>query len=341
MNRLKKILLIILLIILGLIALVFVIRTINGFRYPSNESVFSFYPHSQIDKYDRNVSGVTVTKLQNGKVSGLHLKPAGTANKGTIVTFGGSEGGLLYGPSLQLAKNGYEVLDLYYFNAPNMPELLHKVPLDFYQEVKDYCKENCSSSPKTIVGYSKGTELAQLLASKYDGIENLVLYSPSAYVFQGFDQSNPASSWTFKGQELPYISTHGADPNELGAMFGNMLINTPVTYRSLYESALKNATNKNEARIPLAGSIKNILMFAGEKDGLWPSKSMGETIKSSAGDRAEIHVYENAGHTFAGPGYNTASATRTGGTQSANDAAKSDSDKILLQKLSQWYTANN
>lgn len=342
MQRLKKIFLIIILTVLIVFLIFFVIRTVNGSRFATDAKTFTFYPYSQVDSYNRNVEGVTITKLSKDKLSGLHFKPKSITKKGVIVTLGGSEGGLLYNQSLKLAQSGNEVVALYYFGSPNMPELLDQVPIDFYQEFLTYCKTNCASqSPQTIVGYSKGTELAQLLATKYSSIENLVLYSPSHYVYQGLDQQNPASSWTMNGQDLPYISTHGADPGDIGSMFGNMLVNSPVSFRSLYQSALKNASNKDEAKIPVASSLKHVVMFVGGKDMLWPSDVMASEIKAAAGGRAEVYTYENAGHTFAGPGYNGITMTMTGGTSEANNAAKDASDKLLVEKISQWQPAAN
>ena len=143
---------------------------------------------------------------------------------------------------------------MYFFGRENQrPELLN-VPIDFFEELYVYIDGNAvNPEPLTLLGGSKGAELALLLAAKYPAlIDNAVLYAPASYVFQGLSYTDrtPHSSWTFKGEELPYIATM-PESSVFGKFMLDLLLNKPMKLIDTYVSAVAIAENKEEAAIPL------------------------------------------------------------------------------------------
>lgn len=159
---------------------------------------------------DNNFQSINHRLVCGEYIFGYHLTPNVVKHREVVVVFGGSEGS--YNPMLvsELLHRGCEVYAMYYFGQKNQQSELQLVPLDFFDELQENIKKNAGfKKPLILCGSSKGAELALLLASKYpNSVNHLILYSPSAYVFQGItpDYSKRGSSWTFQGKELPFIA---------------------------------------------------------------------------------------------------------------------------------------
>lgn len=344
MKKLRKILFIFLLTIIALVAIVLLIRFING---QQNKKLSEFEPDDYLSKLyegvdhanplESNIKGVTVKELKGNYINGYHLLPDKITHKGAIIVFGGSEGSSNFGEAAVIAKQGYEVYSMYFFGRENQQPELINVPLDFFEELSAHIqKEAISAKPLTLYGGSKGAELSLLLASKYpEQVDNLVLYAPSAYAFQGISYTDrtPYSSWTYGHESVPYISTM-PESHVMTSFFMNMLLNKPMTLLPLYESAVKIAENKNEATINLNTVNAKILIFAGGQDQMWQSATMAKMIDTNYSGDCELHIFENAGHLFLGP--SVANNFALGGEYQANRAAKEESDKILFSKLEEW-----
>lgn len=77
------------------------------------------------------------------------------------------------------------------------------MPLDFFDEIL----ADVGPGPLTLIGSSKGAELAANLAGRYPEVDNLVLYAPAEYTFAGCDQY---SSFTWRGEPVSYRASHEA-----------------------------------------------------------------------------------------------------------------------------------
>lgn len=98
---------IILLCLVLLIAGVWIARSINTNRYA--------IPENPEGGDDRILSENGVEKINGDYMKGFHLSPLGDAHPGTVVVFGGSDGGANVEQAQLLRDNGYDVLDLYFF----------------------------------------------------------------------------------------------------------------------------------------------------------------------------------------------------------------------------------
>ena len=188
------------LIIIAIVVItIFALRTINGIRFaPDAEKIGSFAFAGDMDAYSLEREGMTISTIHDGYTNGFHLIPNEKSKTGLLVVFGGSDGGTDFDRSVMLAKEGYEVVSLFYFGQENQPPLYNNVPLEFFGEFLEYAKTaNIDTSSLTLVGVSKGAELALLLTNYYDEIDNVVLFAPSSYVFQGGNMPANTSSWTY------------------------------------------------------------------------------------------------------------------------------------------------
>ena len=255
-----------------------------------------------------------------------------------MITFGGSDGTTNPEIGNYLSSDGYEVVGVYYFGQKGQPEQANRVPLEIYEEIYSYIQKNCESSDTiTILGSSKGAQLALAMSTYYESIDNLVLIAPSSYVDPG-NYIDKSSAWTYKGKDLEY---YNGEPGIISKIHSTLYFILTNTYDQLitYNSSFRNSTNLEEARIKIENSNANILIFYGGDDRLLNAKSNSKIIKKYAKNKTIIHGYENAGHSFAGgfiielnnlPYLN-------GGKLDSNIEADLDHKRILLETLESWH----
>ena len=346
MKKLWKVLKGIFITIAVLIILLIAVRFINGqitkgkekIRESTLEANSIYREINQEEPEKSNLPGINISVVKGNYLNGYHLLPEKITHQGTVITFGGSEGSSNINMAVNLAKEGYEVYSLYFFGRDNQQKELVKVPLDFFTEAYAEIEKNAvAAKPLTILGGSKGAEMCLLLAGKYpDLVDNVVLYAPSTYVFQGlsFDYSSSNSSWSFQGKELAYLPLTAASGSTYGKFMMRMFFNAPIEYEPIYRSVTENAENKEAALIDVSKAKANLLIFAGKEDKMWPSADMAEDIIKRYPAEKKLVTYEKAGHIFFGPP--VLSNMSVGGEYEANEAAKIDSDRILLKALEEW-----
>lgn len=56
-------------------------------------------------------------------------------------------------------------------------------------------------------------------------------------------------------------------------------------------------------------------------------------------ENTEVHIYEGAGHIFIGDGFMYSGGTTLdmGGNKEANEKAFNESNKVMIEKLDEWY----
>lgn len=269
---------------------------------------------------------------------GFYYPAHGVARPGTVVVFKGSEGGNNDDMARQIRDRGYNVVGLYFFGQPGQQEFLSNVPLEFFDEVLAWIKEHGDiEEPITVLGVSKGAELAANLAIHYPEINNIVLYTPTAYNYQGLDfrrQSASPPSFTWRGEPVEY-----ARLRSFPSTMVRLLMFLPVSYRKTYEATLAEASNRDAARIPIEKFSGHGLLFAGDQDAMWQSDSAVQEL-SERNKNLEGVIYPGAGHLFSrdiDQEYGRIWPTMLGGTVDGNRAAKIQSDKLLFERLDAWH----
>lgn len=229
-----------------------------------------------------------------------------------IILLNGSSGDmkaldLIAGP---LCSRGFNVLNIPYFAAPGLPENLEEVPLEHFEKVFRWVQNNNviekkNKAEKTeiyLLGISKGSEAALLLASKYSEIKKVAAIEAHGYVFQGLKGQgfgDDVSSWSYDGQSIPFIKGDNnifyeelKKCNEQGIPFG---------FGSTYKKCVELAANKEEARIKVENSEADLLIATGKKDNIWNGydgcKVLVDNLKKhNYKHSVEFLVYEHMGH---------------------------------------------
>lgn len=212
-----------------------------------------------------------------------------------ILVLGGSEGGKPTKLAKLFADKGHAVLSLAYFNEESLPEELEMVPLEYFEKPKKWLmeQEGVNASGIIVVGWSKGAELALLLASRDDAIKSVVAISPSSVIWGGILKDwkkTPKSSWSSGGSALPHV------PFDTSGKATNLI--------ELYEYSLTNTEAVRAASIPFEKTKADILLLSGSKDEVWPAKQMSETVmehlEPNVKKRSKHVNYPNLGHLLDG-----------------------------------------
>ncbi len=203
-------------------------------------------------------------------------------NKPLVVLINGSRPGIpetINTAFLNYLKDRYNVLLLAYFGVGQLPKTLERVPIEYFINSIEYFKKKIGISNEKIIiiGNSKGAEAALLLAKYYNSAITIGCV-PSCYVFQGLSDipsgisemiSNPKSSWTYKGLEVPYIR-FSMDNESLKDAADNF-------FCTCYEKSIKKYFNK-DAIIDVKNYTGKILLLSSKHDPYWPSKEMSEFL---------------------------------------------------------------
>ena len=335
MKKMKKVIFSILSIVVVLVILVFSLRIYNDYKCKDTNALKSpeYYKDvTNISLYPTDIDGVDVTYVDEGKMQGFRFVPKEKSHKGLVICFGGSEGSPNFETAKRLAEEGYETFALFMFGMKNQEQTLRKIPLEQFEDVINYINKNIKDNkPISVLGASKGAEYALNLASKYSEIDNLILIAPSSYNFAGLDFKDYGSSWTYKGEQLPYIDIKKSSFSSfLKNIIVPTIIKSPISYKETYNSAIEQDSSSQEKLIPVKNVKANILMIAGEDDLMWDSFAMAQKIKDQ-NPKAKLYSYKGAGHIFAGNGVLNLGKIRiaTGGTTESNDKAESESRKTI------------
>ena len=274
-------------------------------------------------------AGVRRTLLRDEGLVGDFYMPAGGGARPALLVLGGSEGGSAASSQIgaQFAQEGYAVLALAYFLDDGLPQSLETIPLEYFDRAIAWLRRQAGVNPDRVgvIGGSRGSEAALLLASRNPDVKAVMVFSPSGVVWQGLDFENPLDpgpAWTLGGDSLPFRTPDVSKYRAGGAM------------RPMFEAAL-GGIDLPDTEIPVERIRGPILLISGQDDALWPSSSMAEKIMTRLrakdfGYHARHLTYEGAGHAVfignpAGPGIEAgAEATANpvfGGTVSGNLAA--------------------
>lgn len=322
-------------IALGLFAIIFVVRVYNDYKYKDSDNVETpeYYKDVRnISLYPTDIEGVDVRYVDEGSLQGFQFTPKKKLYNGVVLCFGGSEGSPNFETAQKLSQKGFETFAIFMFGMKNQQDTLVRIPLEQFEDILAYLHKTIDDQVSiSIIAASKGAEYVLNLASKYPEISNLVLIAPSSYNFAGLDFNDYGSSWTYKGEELPYIDIK---KGSFGSFFKNIvlssIINAPISYKDTYTSAVESDSNREEKMIPIKDVKANILMIAGVEDAMWDSLNMANIIKNQS-PHAKLLSYEGAGHIFGANGILNLENMRikTGGNLKANQKAQVESEEAI------------
>ena len=235
-------------------------------------------------------------RVDTGDVLGNYYPAEGAGNGPGILLIGGSEGGLgsdMTRLALALQKDGYSVLHQSYWRAPGQPERLQGIPLETFKRGLAWlsAQPEVDASRMAMMGWSRGSEAAQLLAIRDPSIKALVLGMPGNAVWPGFTWDEPwrqfGSPWTWRGEaftalDMTGVQMFGADP-QTGA-----------------RDRIALQDDQPDTIIPIEDVKVPVLMVCGEADIVWASCAMGRKIeeraKAAGKEDVTLLAYTDAGH---------------------------------------------
>ena len=163
---------------------------------------------------------------------------------------------------------GITALAVGYFGVPDAPGTIIWVPVEYVEKAAQYLHGN-GFEKVTAVGISKGAELALLSASLIPAIDGAVAFAPSSKVYMGIGPGISwvdASSWTFRGKDLPYTYAPASGWKALA----HSLKAGELTFRPVYERADRAV---KEDSIIAVGNIRGPVLVCGSpNDSLWPGE---------------------------------------------------------------------
>ena len=233
-----------------------------------------------------------------GKVESVLFAGPGE-NQPLVVGFGGSEGGNAWATDRwkpireKFIKSGYAFLAVGYFGAEGTPKQCDRISIEaVHQAIVEATK-----SPKVhdnriaVIGGSKGTELALLLASYYTDINCVVALAPGNCAFPALTLGASTSAWTYQNKEVTFVPVPwAAVPSILKR-----------DLRSAFEIMLEDKEAVEKALIKVENINGPILLVSAKKDEMWPSTEMSneivERLKAKQFRYAYEHIADEGGHT--------------------------------------------
>lgn len=272
-----------------------------------------------------------------------------------VILLAGSDGGQLDHAAALLASHGYAVLALSYFGLEDLPPTLAHIDLDYFRRAVTWLldqPEVDGDARLTVIGLSRGGELALLLGSRDDRIGAVVAAAPSSIRQAGLtknytDFSQPA--WEDGGQPLPFVKGGRYTFRSFLSFARIWLFARPMRQRRDFERGLADAAAA-DAAIEVERIAGPVMLVAGGDDQLWPSDVYSGRIVERLRDSGFTHEvlrldYPAAGHfvTFPygivslPPMVSMAPMSRLtidfGGSPVANAEAAADSWQRLLEFL--------
>lgn len=286
--------------------------------------------------------GPTGQRIDQDVLFGNFYPAAGNAGarqdspRPAVLLLGGSEGGLggsAKQMALSLQEEGFTVLHLAYFGAPEQPDSLERIPLELFDRALEWLKVQPGVDPErlAIVGASKGAEAALLVASRRSDLSTVVAGMPTSVAWNGINWASngqsPYSSWTVSGEEVPTMPF-----SDWNAPDGIISV-----YRTIQDPAQHASADR--AAIPIERASAGIMLVCGEAESMWPACPMSRMIAERSAERSgppiTILPYQDAGHFVFGPPMATGDAfydrlDTFGGSVEGNAIARADSwPKVL------------
>ncbi len=305
--------------------------------------------------FQRSKPSTTRIDVRARGIVGVFYSERGARYRPTVVVLGGSEGGLdvadWIGP--RLVARGYAVFGLEYVSPPGQSTTgvaasIDRIPVELFDSVRTWLalRPEVAIDRVAVLGYSKGGELALVLASMDRWIRAVVAYAPSDVVWQGITyraDTVPHSSWTRDGRDLPFIPTTGTrEAIGRGRRDGTPILLAPVARANLAAASL---VELRAAAIPLERSDAALLLFGGADDQLWDSGASVARLAARLQAVRYAHfyrgmVYPGAGHALVGTGWQPTTTDnddqfRNGGTAEADAHAQRDSWAAVMAFLDQ------
>lgn len=264
------------------------------------------------------------TDPDDDRFAGTFYEPFGPGpHSGALVFHGSQKGEIFEQFARRLAVAGVVTLHVEFYDAPGAPDEFAEVPLSYVERAVDWLAERADGDRLGVVGFSRSTELAFLLAARDDRVGPVVAYAPSAYTFPGFTEPE-TSAWAADGDPLPYVP--GPDGMD------------DASTRERFRAAVERADEEtlDAARLPVTDVSRAVLVSGGD-DGIWQSGAFASDLSDRLGEAGvgyDRRHYPDAGHGIVAPYRDYADQPEwLGGTPNADAHAAVDAWPAVVGAL--------
>ena len=229
----------------------------------------------------------------------------------TVITVGGSGGGLDWEIAAALAAHGFAALALPYFGFEPLPASLNSIPLEYFEKAIAWLgrQPEVDAGRLAIHGTSRGGELALLLASRIPLLRAVAGIVPGNVVWQGTgrapddgraaarDRNGHRSSWTYRGEPLPFVP-YRMSWFRVWTAARLIAFRKPVRFVNLHRDSFKQREIVERAKIEVEKIQAPILLVSAGADLIWPSEPMAEAIEERLAGRRfgyEVRHVRNPG----------------------------------------------
>lgn len=238
--------------------------------------------------------GTIIRAVEEHGLAGLLFIPADTTSGRlpTIITVGGSGGGLDWEIAAALAAHGYASLALPYFGFDPLPVSLNSIPLEYFESAIAWLSRQPEVDPGRLAihGTSRGGELALLLGSRIPLLRVVAGIVPGHVVWQGTgrppeggesttqSRTGRRSSWTHGGKPLPFVP-YRLSWFRVWTAARLIAFRKPVRFVNLHRDSLRRRADVERALIPVEKIQAPVLLASAGADLIWPSERMADEIE--------------------------------------------------------------
>jgi len=238
---------------------------------------------------DPGLAGLLFIPAQRGASSD---KAGGVLQLPTVITVGGSGGGLDWETAAALAAHGFAAFALPYFGFDPLPASLNSIPLEYFERAIAWLGRQPEVDPGRLAihGTSRGGELALLLASRIPLLRAVAGIVPGNVVWQGTgrppeggesstrSRNGRRSSWTHRGEPLPFVP-YRLSWFRIWTAARLITLRKPVRFVNLHRDSFKQREEVARAAIEVEKIRAPILLVSAGADLIWPSEKMSQEIE--------------------------------------------------------------
>ncbi len=216
-----------------------------------------------------------------------------------VIIGGGRTAGYSMSAASLLAARGHPVMSLPYYGLDGLPPQLAAIPIEYFARAIDLFRREYMRDHQKLVllGLSRGTEAAALIALRRSDISGIVLFSPSAILNSAAGSTGPA--WTENGAPLPFA------PDVEGEADAMRSQEPPYKTWPRYAMRLQQLGEDDPARINFKHIAADVLLIACDQDDVWPSAAMSKAAEQRAKREGKSniasHVLQGCGHDLGPP----------------------------------------